>query len=355
MRITRSSVLALAAVGAVVAITLASLAGVGRSAHGRPPISSSRPTISGGVEPPVTVTAPYAVVLGTRAGQPPVVVLDMRTGKAVASVSLPARNSVAWWVAAAGDDRTFVIAGSAGSATAQVTRFYLLRLASDGRPGRLRLLPVPALRDDQIYGMAVTADASKLAIVWQHTPNGGPPSHLEVASLITGATRTWTSSAGAAQNLSWAGAHILAFSWQDSARARSGIRLLDTAKPGSSPLASRLLIRASIRFEGLSSPANPLIAQDGSALFAMMTVGSQSVLVEFSVRTGKLIAALTPSAGPAASPPLYCGVLWADRTGQHLLFQCGATQGSISGTQFSRITLPRIRQSVVGFANTFAW
>jgi hypothetical protein len=353
-----------AAAGAAAAITLVSLSGVGRPSHGQQPIGSSGPPVTGRPTPsslptasngpPVAVTAPYAVMLNTRAGRPPVAVIDMRTGKTLARVRLPAGHAVVWWAAAAGDDRTFVLAVTTNPLGVQVTRFYLLHLASDGQPGPLTPLPVPPLRDDQIYGMAVTADASKLAIVWQYRPSGGPPSHIEVASLATGVTRTWTSAQGAAQNLSWAGDHTLAFDWQDSSLARSGIRLLDTSKPGSSPLASRLLIPASFRFEGLRNPDSPLISQDGSAVIAFMTIGNQFVLVKFSTRTGKVVAGLSPSVGSTGSAS-FCGVLWADRTGQHLFFQCGNTQGSVNGTQFSRLKLPRIRQSVVGFADTFAW
>jgi hypothetical protein len=52
----------------------------------------------------------------------------------------------------------------------------------------------------------------------------------------------------------------------------------------------------------------------------------------------------------------YCGVLWTDPHGRHLLTQCGTTQTSIEAGHRTRIHLHQlIPASPIGYANTFAW
>jgi hypothetical protein len=308
-----------------------------------------------GHAPSQTYTAPgvprYAVALEPGTGGQPAVVLDMVTGKVLGRVATPGARSSFSWVAAAADDHTFVLAEQAQTLLA---RFYLLHLAASGKPGPLAPLDVPPLHTAQIYGMALTADATKLAVAWQNGP-ASTSSHISVTTLATGATRTWTSTYGSAATVSWAGDRTLAFSWQDNHQARSGVRLLDTAATGTSLLASRLLIPASTRIAALSGLGNPLITPDGSTLFATMASGTKNAIVRFSARTGKLQAVLTR---PAASGPhpWYCGVVWTDRHGRHLLTQCGTSQASIEGNHYTPIHLHQlIPASPAGFADTFAF
>jgi hypothetical protein len=291
----------------------------------------------------------YAVALGRIAGGAGTV-LDPATGKILGTVPTPTPLSDFQWVAAAADDRTFVLAEQGRAAA---LRFYLLHLAPNGKPGELTPLDVPPLRDAQIYGMALTADASELAVAWLHGPASSVSGHISVTTVATGATRTWTSAHGYATTVSWAGDRTLAFGWQDTTdQARSGVRLLDTAAPGTNPLASRLIIPASFRVDRLDAPGNPLITQDGSTVFATMASGTKSAIVRFSARTGKLDAVLTR---PARSVP-FCGVLWTDPHGRHLLTQCGTTQASIDRGHRTPIHLHQlIPASPIGYANTFAW
>jgi hypothetical protein len=305
----------------------------------------------------------YAVVLNSGPGGQIASVVDMTVGKVVGRVGTAgtlAAGSVIEWVAGAADDRTFVLAARSSLAQTPVDRFYLLELAANGQPGRLTSLDVPPLRGAQIYGMALTADATKLAVAWQNYPNGPVRSHIDVTTLATGATRDWPSASGGALSLSWAGDSTLAFEWQDLTRqARSGLRLLNTSA-GTSPLSSRLVVPASTRSGTLSSPGSPLISQDGSALFATMATGAggnEISIVRFSARTGALQAVLTrPAQSGQSQSQWYCGVLWADPHGRHLVVQCGATQVSISGNHSTRIHLYQpIPASPIGYANTFAW
>jgi hypothetical protein len=289
----------------------------------------------------------YAVALNVSSG-PAASVLDMVTGQVVGSVPLPIAHSVFEWVAAASDDRTFVLADQS---QALDFRFYLLHLAANGKPGRLTQLDVPALQGVQVYGMALTADASKLAVAWQNNPTGPVTSHISVTTLATGAMRTWSSAHGGALSVSWAGDRSLAFDWQDSdSQARSGVRLLDTAARGANLLATRLLIPASTRTATLDSPGDPLITQDGSAVFVTMAAGAKTAIVSFSAASGKLQAVLTPVTGQS------CEILWTDPRGQNVLTQCGSTQASIVGGRYTQIRLHQlVPASPVGFANTFAW
>jgi hypothetical protein len=280
----------------------------------------------------------------------------MNTGKITGRVATPVARSDFEWVAAAPDDRTFVLADQS---QALVYRFYLLHVAANGKPGRLALLKVPPLHGSQIYGMALTADASKLAVAWQNNPTGPVRSRISVTTLASGATHTWTSVQGSALAVSWAGDRMLAFDWQDITRqARSGVRLLDTAAAGTNPLSSRLLIPASYRTATLSAPGNPLITQDGSTLFVTMaagTGGTKTVVVSFSVRTGRLAAVLTPVAPPSQSQ-WYCGILWTDPRARHVLAQCGTAQVSVENGRSTRIHLHQlIPASPVGWSNNFAW
>jgi hypothetical protein len=334
----RAAVSGLAVMGAVAAIALSGFPRIGHA-----PV----PAIRGRGVPP------YAVVLDN--GGATVSAVDMVTGQVLGKVAAPVAGSDFQWAAAAGDDRTFVLADQSQTLT---DRFYLLRLAAGGQPVRLAPLNVPPLHDAQIYGLAVTADASTLAVAWQNYPAAPGRSHIDVTTLATGATRAWTSASGSALALSWAGQHTLAFEWQDNtSSARSGLRLLDTAATttATTPLASRLLIPASTRAGLLNSPGDPLISQDGSTIFATMASGAKTSVVSFSARTGRLEAVLTRPAATGQSP-WYCGVLWAGPHGRYLLTQCGATEASIDHGHYTRIHLRRlIPASPIGYANTFAW
>jgi hypothetical protein len=324
---------------AVMGAAAIALFGLPRSGHSTPAVAAAG--------------APrYAVAIESSAGGPTASVLDMVTGKVVGRVVTPIARSDFEWVAAAADDRTFVLADQS---QALVFRFYLLHLAADGKPGRLTQLGVPKLHGIQIYGMALTADASKLAVAWQNNPTGPVTSHISVSTVATGATHSWSSTQGAALDVSWAGDHILAFDWQDTdSQARSGVRLLDTAAVGTNLLASRLLIPASIRTAGLDSPGDPLITEDGSTLFAVMASGVKTAIVSFSVRSGKIQATILTQ--PASQSQWYCGVLWTDPRGRTVLTQCGTTQTSIEGNRTTQIRLHQlIPASPVGFANPFAW
>lgn len=330
----------LAGVGVALAIVAAGFPWTGRAPAG-PPTASSAP--------------PYALTLDARHNGT-ATIWDMFTGKVLGRVAPPVAGSALVWVAAAADDRSFVLADEL--AATGVTQFYLLHLAASGTPGPLAPLDVPQLHGSQVYGLALSPDASKLAIAWQNDPTGPVINRISVTTLASGATRSWTSPAGSANSVSWAGDRLLAFSWQDEANpARSGVRLLDTTAAGTNPLASRLIIPASTRTATLSALGGSLISQDGSTVLSTMGAasGTKLAIVRFSARSGKLQAVLMKPVSPGQNPS-YCGVLWSDPRGQHLITQCGTTQDEIEGIHATKIHLAQvIPASITGDANTFAW
>jgi hypothetical protein len=292
--------------------------------------------------------APYFVTLAFGKLDVPAVVTDAVTGKVLGTVHPPTGGTRFVSAAAAGDDRTFILAAEgAYPAQSAATRFYELRLGPAGTPRPLSPLPVPAVA----YGdkLAVSADGSKLAIATGTASSG----HIEVVSLATGTVRVWGSSdRGSAASLSWADNRWLAFDWSDASRAaqvarqQSGLRLLDTTAPGTDLMSSRLVVSQSARFGSFGGLTGPLITPDGSKVFATMVSGVPAnpvaEVVEFSARTGQPLGAVTPPAGESGTGQ-WCGALWTDPSGQHLLAACGGIppggQGRVDNGHFTRMNL----------------
>ena len=286
--------------------------------------------------------APYFVALAIQYADEPALVTDAITGKVLAAVHPPVRGTRFTGAAAAGDDHTFVLAAQKRQ-NAPAIRLYELRLGRSGHPRPLVLLSTPLIGFGEPF--AVSADGSKLALATAAARIAA----IEVVWLATGSVRRWTAASGDATDLSWAGNRLLAFQWRDGsrspqvARARSGVRLLDTAAPGGNLLASRLVIHQAARthlgdFTGL---AYPLISADGSILFATMLWGAPSnpraEVVEFSARTGRALRVVTPARDESGMGS-WCGVLWTDPSGTHAAAAC-AEQGRIDNGRFSAADL----------------
>jgi hypothetical protein len=277
--------------------------------------------------------APYAVDI-SQLSMPPAV-MSTATGNQAAAI-VPPQGVTYVGIAGAGDGYTFVLAGTAGSDV----RFYEVRLAPDGQPGApVLLLSIPAstIADpaggpDTFFYFAISPDASMLAY--------GTPSAIKVVSLATGKTTTWQIPGGSVTQFSWAGDdRTLAFGWgaqsrTAAARAQDGVRVLDTSASGSLLQASRLVIPLSeLNIYG----GYPLISADGSKIFATYygdagqygpTTGE---VEEYSVRTGQLIAMVTPrihATGLTGGEPLFCQALWADPSGRQVVSYCNQVGSS---------------------------
>jgi hypothetical protein len=265
--------------------------------------------------------APYLITVVFQRAPADVEVVDVFTGTVVATVQPPAATAQNGFtgVQAAGDDRTFFLEDQL---TGGRVAFYELRLGADGKP---RSLTQVAAIQGPIQGatlpFAISPDATRLAYT-----DGG---ELTVVSLATGAHRTWTATQGTAGDPSWAGDRMLAFGWDGDSPSdpRAGIHLLDTSAPGSDLLAAPLIPLADRALPGgFGGAYSSLIAADGSVLFATAANGSQtnplSEVVEYSVRTGRLLAEVTPAAGESGMGTS-CMVLWTDSSGAQAVAECG--------------------------------
>jgi hypothetical protein len=255
---------AAAAVAAVVAVSLAVSSTVGLNrARARVPATGT-PAAFAKVPPYfVTLTGEAVAVEGHRAE-----VVATATGKVLGSVTAPKPYTVFTEVAAAGDDRTFVLAAQRGKSVAYVNgghrplmffgvgpaKLYKLTVGRSGRPGALEPLPVPPVTGS-INGFALSPDGSKLAVSLMPTEplrsgRSQPPRNakLMVASVATGASRGWvlsgTGSIGqnkpTAESLAWASDNrTLLFRVNvGNGGARAEMRLLDTTAPSGSLVAA---------------------------------------------------------------------------------------------------------------------
>jgi hypothetical protein len=277
------------------------------------------------------------------------VVTDVFTGKVMSTVRPPRPGQSFAGVAAAGDDHTFVLAakqtGSVG--------FYELRLGPGG--GAESLSPLFTLPLRTVPRFAVSPDASLLA----YTSDNG----MEIVSLTAGTGRSWTAPGGSASGaqayaLSWGGDTTVAFVWAASTRAPlpagAGIRLLDIAAPGTLLQASRLLIPPCVSSQ--VCVGGPLITPDGSKVLATRITLSDTVTTnveEYSARTGRPLAAVTPSVSDPQGGQI-CQVLWTDPTGEQLAAFCGHA-GVTDGTRFTRVNLQILTGILLGSGADFAW
>ena len=295
------------------------------------------------------------------------------TGAALATISAPRPYGTFTGVTAAADNRTFVLAAQKLAwlplTTWPATRFFLLRIDPASRtpdgPARLRPLPIAEQPPGRaVTGLALSPDAARLAATVGPFPEAAG---LHVFTLATGAGRRWDGprvgpafGPGAVHGcLSWAAdGHTLALITSGAPPDR-GVRLLDTAAPGSSLLAASRLV--------LPTPAGPvnlsgnywrqvLISADGQVIIAVTQIGAHhpsgrvpgvtQKLVTFSASTGTLLRELNHL-------PVHGGyehVAWASPSGQLLIvtgtqpgptigsFNLGHSAGTLSQGRFTPIS-----------------
>lgn len=275
----------------------------------------------------------YVIASHTR---PAAELRDSATGKLLRAVPLPAGiDPRLSQIAAAGNDRAFVLALSSASQT----RFYLLRVAPGGRSARLAPLPVPPLpAGGYATAMAITPDGRKLAVAVQFS--GGRHGTVEVADLATGAVRTWTTArVGYATQLSWAeGGQELGFFWQDGQpvhTSEAGLWVLDASAAGNDLMSGRRILPAHVGGDDVQSA---LLSPDGATVIASVTYqGSGHIsrgtvtggIAELSARTGHplrtLLAGRAAYSADPGNPGWYitpCQLPAIDTTGSHLLISC---------------------------------
>ena len=358
-RIAGSSVASVAAIAVVASLVGASLSAGRKPAHH----VSATPA-----------TAPPYYLAVSQSGRS-VGVWDSVTGQRVGSVPAPVETSVGgrryhtvFTALAAGSGRTFVLDATINNntTTEMPSGLFELHLAADGLPGRLQPLTTVRLHQGRIgrwitaiASVALTADGSDLAIAtgtYAVYKEIFRPSKIEVISLVTGSTRTWTASGlNDLTSLSWAGDSTLAFSCSDPS---SAVCVLNTSGHGGRIDTAHPLIPSSLTYHGLNTPISPMITPNGSDIYAALQ-GHGIGLVEFSARTGRPLRLVIP-AQPDTNG--YCGTLWSDPSGQQLTASCtwGSLTGTISRGVFKRgRNLPpaptAIRQSGSTGSSLIAW
>jgi hypothetical protein len=376
----------LAAAAAVVAVVAVSLA-ISATFHG--PIQrrgsaagSSRGAPAGGPAalrkvPPyyVSLSPPSRTsILGGRRAE----VRATATGAILATIRPPRPFGAFTWVSGAPDDRTFVLAaqrfwtiapGNRGTeATIRddttPTRFFKLIFTSSARTARLTELPGAGQvnRSQQLAGVALSPDGTRLALDLRRS--------IQVITLASGAKRVWRWPGGGwvgnfkpyGQVLSWtADGRNLAFQqWGGKFDSTAHVRVLDTAAPGASLQAAKLVVAFPNKAGALTlGSENTLITPDGSKIVVgTMTQAPKSPyataleITEFSVRTGKIVRSLDRFR--FGSPGPYQDVLWSNASGTTLIVsdprgKAEATvPGVLSGNRFT--ALPRVPQT-----NAIAW
>jgi len=383
--------MAAAAAVVVVALIATNLTGALRAGSGSPGASAAAPAsgpsaasyVAAGEVPPYYISV-------TSSGHPNsvssyAVVRSTATGKTLATIRPSIPHGTILAVAAAADDRTFVLDeqqwltpnGKVNDQTQLPRSFYLLRLNSAGRPSSITRLPMTAAK--LVTGFALSPDGSKLAIAVE--PQTGKDTSLQEIreyTLATGAEKTWSANGtiGEAGDdpgaISWAAdGHTLAFDFFDSQEA--GVWLLNTDREGGSLVGSDS--RLAVLFNrtapspvpipsptaAASPPAflqtancnlNDIITPDGSAIVcgAAGITNAEGIsrdveagFVEYSTATGKVLRIFgqrtVDNAGAIAS-----NVLWTNASGSIVI---GAIPdhgtgelGIVSGNHFTPLSLP---------------
>jgi hypothetical protein len=358
----------LAAAAAVAAVAAASLAVASETAGRRPDARTSAPTSAGAIVPPYYVSLPAA------AGTPWASTAQVRvtaTGAVAATVAVPRPYRLFTAVAGADDGRTFVLEAQSQGNYAPAG-FYLLRVVPGAgtATARLSALPIPPEpRRIYVESIALSPDGSKLAVAVR-AAGGGPVRNpgIQVITVATGASKRWTwpggghvSTNGLGQALSWA-ADDKTLAFQAWMSGSIDIRLLDTAAPGHTLAASKVILRfpsdGNLKFihgkiinslDGF----NALITPDGSkivcaTLSETRTGGSglraeagDLAFTEFSARTGRVVRTLG-NWRIRGFPVQVQDVLWTSRSGSKLIVvdhQPGAHPSAPSGRVTYRLVI----------------
>jgi hypothetical protein len=273
------------------------------------------------------------------------------TGRLLATVTPPAHFGFTW-IAAAADDRRFVLAAVGGSGRHAVTAFYLLRLAADGRPAALTRLSYTVPAGSAGYyanSIALSPDASWLAVAVGPASGGGSGSSVSGSSRITevlvatgAAVRSWTAPGQLAlSELCWVRNGEISFNTYDQRPLPDHppiqqLRLLNTARPGSDLLSASVVVRF---WAPGSTYGEALVTPDGREIIAWTYLRRsdpsggggfdlEGSLGEYSVQTGQRLRMLYGA--PVGRTLINSdGLLTADASGGHLLIEAENVYGKV--------------------------
>jgi hypothetical protein len=277
-------------------------------------------------------------------------------------------------VAAAADDRTFVLVAEEkshppkrpGHPYYQPSRFYLLRF--DPGTGRVSLRALPAAfipANAEVHDMALSPDGTSLAADIGPTLYG---SRLVVFDLVTGTKRAWSFKTCAQCNpssggLGYGGTNVDALSWTGDGRhiafvgpnragwpSHSTVRLLDVTLPGSDLLANSRPVAEPPPGDQLNDVSwrGAIITPDGRTVVIVEELASDSApikvrdrLLKISVATGRVTVVndLNILAGYQ-----YEQVMYTNATGSVLVVsgaRKGMTAGILRGDRYTPIPWDR--------------
>lgn len=150
------------------------------------------------------------------------VVQDAVTGRVLATISLPASVWSSWpRVAAAPDDRTFVIAGLPRPSVGEF-QYFRVHLDEHGIPGTPNLVPALTVPDGAVTTPALSPDGRRLAYC--------DGTDVQVVDTVTGERRSWPLYGRAPFHLAWAP------DGRSLALISPGLRTLDTGSATARPV-----------------------------------------------------------------------------------------------------------------------
>jgi hypothetical protein len=368
-----------AVLGVVTGVSLAS-----RSQGHQP--ASQRPVIPPqpvGPMPLYYVTAFQAYVDNGSRMATTATVHDSATGATLTTVPIPALTDSQGGtqgpsITAAADDRTFIITEQ--SDTPKVIRFYLLRVAANGRSATVSRLPLSVPAYLSVTDLALSPDGRRLAMDVQECSaktETCPFTGIRVVTIASGAASTWgTRWNGAPFNVSWSGNERVAFEWQSGvptppAGQQTGYRLLSLTGTGRNLMAARPI--ASPAAEPTYYVPAALVTADGNIVITSTVQnipdghGRYTVVarvVELSARTGQLLRVLDTVTvrnatrgqnGTADRLDQGCNVLSLAPRGVHVLVACFAF-GRLDGSRFTALPgFPAPSSSGITQQDTGAW
>ncbi|MGH3294185.1 MAG: hypothetical protein ACRDP7_20500, partial [Trebonia sp.] len=333
MRETWIIPLAAAAVVAAIALVLVTL----RHAEAPGPAPATGGTVASGIPRYFAIASEGPVSHGQMAAIN-VTVGDVRTGRTIATVALPAISelegvSAVAGLSAAGDDRTFV----AGRRDEYGDTDYFLVHITPGakRVATVEHLPIPETALGVQLGMAVSPNGKDLAVLSAR----GNGTTLRIYSVESGAVlRTWT--AGTWQNPYIQNQQGTTVSWTADNRQVAFSRVVYTSRNSSTgPLEERLISAtapsgdlATVSKAVLKAPStctSLLLTQDGGTVvcateanygFRPSPAGCGTngpMFVAYSAATGQRLRVLYQYTGPCQSGSNT--VLWSDDSARHVV------------------------------------
>ena len=193
----RPRLLPFTATAAVIAVITAGALVAGLTAAHKP--AAHKPAVSGAA--PASLPRFYVTTSSSPGGRGIQAVVRASASGQVTGTSLSRRPSLwsgptlAVFVTAAADDRSFIIGVQGGQAPTKIgldLRLFRFAISDAGKPGHLTELAPAPMRNETTEGIALSPDGKLLAVSLLRDSPADAVGAIQVLDLATGATRTWT-------------------------------------------------------------------------------------------------------------------------------------------------------------------